>query len=64
MKPRVWLAPIPRAPPVTMTVRLSKRLITFFFPIGFRKALADLLVAVLDSDGPRHDYDLRLLRSC
>src|SRR5882724_11292794 len=29
-KPRAWLAPIPRAPLVTITVRLSKRFITGF----------------------------------
>src|SRR5258706_475381 len=29
-KPRAWLAPIPRAPPVMITVRLSKRFMTFF----------------------------------
>src|SRR5882672_11042619 len=31
-KPRTWLAPIPRAPPVTITVRLSKRFMILSFP--------------------------------
>ena len=33
-KPRAWLAPIPWAPPVTITVRLSKRFIIGSFHKG------------------------------
>src|SRR5712691_675340 len=37
-KPRAWLAPIPRAPPVTITVRLSKRFMTLLlFNEGLRE---------------------------
>src|SRR5882762_9037609 len=35
-KPRAWLAPIPRAPPVTITVRLSKRFMIDALASGIR----------------------------